>query len=331
MSHILTELQMESIKIHCQYELNRLSTVYQPGNSCLLSAVPLVALMTAQSPAHMVSKVLEEAIEACWFIYVDSYRMSARTVCDSASGGSVSSTVVSQQSGTGAGLGVLTLYDLLYQPLPPVILQLADALGLCVHSLCTHCASLSSDNGSAPHSTNTNAPTDANNENDSMNNRRTGSVTAATASGTDKSSIAKTDDSNSKLESTADIESSIRMSILMKLLADVDPLVENNSGSSTGSGNAKSSGIANTPILSSFDATTSIKNRGGHSSSGGAGTHTMQSAFTSLGLGLGAGMWDKDDKSSLTPTEAECRRAEDFYLAFSLAVLISSCQNNTQK
>ena len=145
-----------------------------------------------------------------------------------------------------------------------------------------------------------NAPTTAKKTNSNSN---AGDEAHSRGSG---DNIKKTDE---RFVAEMDLESEIRSSIFTKLLADIDPLVE--SSSATGK-TVSSSQQRNASVMTSFETATSIKNKKTHS------------AFS-------ASLWGRSDNSTLSLTESELRRRDDFYLAFSVAVIVGSCRDSDNK
>lgn len=187
---------------------------------------------------------------------------------------------------------VFTVRDVMNQPLAPSVATLLDALSDKIAELCDICKVLKSNVIRSSVIT-----TDAENLPSNLGKKPHGD-----------------DNTNKKVDaewiSDTDMESGIRSAIVTKLLADVDPLVESSSASSTTAKNGAGSltDHRGASSITSFESATSIKNKKAHG------------AFS-------ASLWGRNDTSTLSVTESELRRRDDLYLAFSVAVVVGSSRD----
>lgn len=190
---------------------------------------------------------------------------------------------------------VYTVRDLMNHPLSPSVATLLDAVGDKIAELCSICKILSS---------NIIRPSVISVDSENFPNKKSSRQDQDTGNGGKKRD-------NVSAAAATDLESEIRSSIVTKLLADVDPLVESSSASNT-KGASTSVIDRGAASMTSFETATSIKNK------------KVNGAFS-------ASLWGRSDSSTLSLTEAELRRRDDLYLAFSLAVVVGSCRDTDNK
>lgn len=271
---ILSELQLERVKISCRLCLQYLETKFSTTDSHLFDAKKTLSLIS--HPTAMLQKIFEDAVECCWSLQLKSVRMYA---------------------------SVYTVRDLISQPLAPSVATLIDSVGDKVVEICDICKVLT-DNTIRPYLISVDSENVFTAKKPSTLNTDTD-----TTSGKDMKKSKVNDQVNAATE--LDLECDIRSTIVTKLLADIDPLVESSSG--PGSKSATASGMQhNASVMTSFETATSIKNK------------KVNGAFS-------ASLWGRSDDSTLSLTESELRRRDDLYLAFSLAVVVGSCRNIDNK
>ena len=330
MKLMLEELQMELIKLTCQQDLEKLyalfsatkttnastnkipnssenknSTTNSNNTSSLFSSYQTIRLLTDSSPELMINTIFEEIVDASWFIYI-SHSLPAITSANS------TTTTLGMNN-----YGILNSYDLFTLPFSPVVLQLADMFGIHVASLCNHCQPLIA--------TTTNTTTTTAALVDTNNSQCTPIAAPAgnkTVSSSQLNSNTTTTNTNSTTSTQQGLEEGIRSAIIMKLLSDVDPLVESNNHNSCNNRSGNSAGSSTTSTqksaITGFDTVTAIKNK--------ANSNNLASLTASFNI-WGNDATNNDKKSLLSLSEAECRRREDLYLSYSLAFMITSCSN----